>query len=155
LAIPIGSRLVLPSPNGSTLSLSSGDTPTFAGCLRNAKAVAKAASRCGPRIAVIPSGERWREDFSLRPAFEDLVGAGAIISQLAGTLSPEAGAALAAFHSSADALVTRLKQCSSGKELISKGSVVDINLIGQLDVDKVAPLLIDGAYVGQEVSGTD
>ena len=151
MAIPPGTRLVLPSPNGSTLTLSTGDTPTFAGCLRNAKTVARAASRCGPRIAVIPSGERWWADLTLRPAFEDWVGAGAIISHLGGTLSPEAGAALAAFRSSEDVLVTRLKQCSSGKELISKGSAADIGLIGQLDVDDVAPLLKDGAYVREEV----
>ncbi len=30
-----GERLVLPSPNGSTISLSTGDVPTLAGCLRN------------------------------------------------------------------------------------------------------------------------
>ena len=146
MALPRGARLVLPSPNGSALSLSTGDTPTFAGCLRSAKAVAVAASLCGPRIAVIPCGERWWEDISLRPAFEDWIGAGAIISHLGGTLSPEAGAALAAFRSSEDALLTRLKQCSSGKELISKGFEADIELIGQLDVENVAGRLVDGVY---------
>lgn len=150
MAIPKGTRLVLPSPNGSTLTLSAGDTPTFAGCLRNAKAVAEAASLCGPRIALIPSGERWWEDFRRRPAFEDWVGAGAIISHLEGAPSPEAGAALAAFRSSEDALVDRLKQCSSGKEPISKGSGADLDLIGRLNVDNVAPLLKDGAYIGAE-----
>lgn len=30
--LPAGSRLVLPSPNGSSLSLATGQTPTFAGC---------------------------------------------------------------------------------------------------------------------------
>ena len=37
-----------------------------------------------------PCGERWMADSSLRPAFEDLVGAGAIIRHLWGTTSPEA-----------------------------------------------------------------
>ena len=76
LAIPPGTRLVLPSPNGSTLSLTTGATPTFAGCLRNARAVAEAAHRIGPRVAVIAAGERWRDDGSLRPCFEDQAGAG-------------------------------------------------------------------------------
>jgi 2-phosphosulfolactate phosphatase len=41
--IESGSKLVLPSPNGSHLSKLTGRKPTFAGCLRNAKAVAAAA----------------------------------------------------------------------------------------------------------------
>lgn len=85
--IPAGTRLVLPSPNGSFLSLNTGEIPTIAGCLRNAKAVAQFAQRYGNKISVIPSGERW-EDGSLRSALEDLIGAGAILSYLEGIFSP-------------------------------------------------------------------
>ncbi len=79
-------RLVLPSPNGATLSLETRKVPTIAGCLRNASSVAKAAGKLGKRIAVIPAGEKWEETGSLRPCLEDLIGAGAIISALAGHL---------------------------------------------------------------------
>jgi 2-phosphosulfolactate phosphatase len=34
--LPRGTRLVLPSPNGATLTLGTGRVPTLVGCLRNA-----------------------------------------------------------------------------------------------------------------------
>ncbi|HVU59159.1 MAG TPA: 2-phosphosulfolactate phosphatase [Puia sp.] len=83
--ISSGTRLVLPSPNGSTLSLATGATTTICGCIRNAEAVAAFAVSLGKKITVTPSGERWSDD-TLRPAFEDPLGAGAIISHLPGTL---------------------------------------------------------------------
>src|SRR5512136_3081316 len=55
LSIKPGTRIVLPSPNGATLTLAAKPTPVFAGCLRNAAAVASAASHYGRRIAVIPA----------------------------------------------------------------------------------------------------
>ena len=79
VGIKAGERLVLPSPNGGSLSLLTGRAITFAGCLRNRTAVAQAAQAAGASIAVIPAGERWR-DGSLRPAVEDWLGAGAILA---------------------------------------------------------------------------
>jgi len=77
--IPAGTKLVLPSPNGSALTLLSENTLTLAGCLRNCEAIAQFAQKHGSKIAVIPAGEKW-EDRSLRPSLEDLIGAGAILS---------------------------------------------------------------------------
>jgi 2-phosphosulfolactate phosphatase len=102
---------------------------------------------CGPRIAVIPAGERWRDDMSLRPAFEDLMGAGAIISHLRGRLSAEAFAALAAFKEAQPDLTRHLRECSSGKELIGRGFPADLELASQLDVSDTAPTLVDDAFV--------
>src|SRR5215212_480789 len=64
--IPAGTRLVVPSPNGATLSHATGTPPTLAGCLRNARAVANAAQQIGGQISIIAAGERW-PDGSLRP----------------------------------------------------------------------------------------
>ncbi len=145
LDIPAGTRLVLPSPNGATLSLGTGTTPTLSGCLRNYHAIAAHAQTCGSNIAVIPAGERWA-DGSLRPAWEDWVGAGAILSQLPGTRSPEVAAAIAAFHQAAPQLLDLLMQCSSGKELIARGFPQDIELASQANISAAVPYLIEGAY---------
>lgn len=154
LTIEPGTRLVLPSPNGSTLSLGAGTTPVLAGCLRNARAVAAAAQRFGQAIGVIPAGERWRPDGALRPSFEDLVGAGAIISYLAGALSPEATGALGAFRVAAPRLSELVRACGSGKELIARGFAEDVALAVELDASQTAPLLRDGAYSAFESPAT-
>jgi len=143
-------RLALPSPNGSTLSLLSGATPTLTACLRNSRAVAMAAAKYGSRVAVIPSGERWN-DGSLRPAFEDWICAGAIISHLEGNLSPEAMAAQSAFLNSRSHLRHTLKQCGSGRELIERGFERDVEIASELDVSECAPTLVGNAYVNQEI----
>ncbi|MFQ5342068.1 MAG: 2-phosphosulfolactate phosphatase [Anaerolineae bacterium] len=147
MRIPAGTRIVLPSPNGATLSLAANRTPVLAGCLRNAQAVARAAQKFGSQIAVIPAGERWPADQSLRPCFEDLVGAGAIISYLSGRLAPEAAIALAAFQSVQPALDEHLMRCSSGKELIERGYTEDVRLAAQLNASDSAPILRNGAFV--------
>ncbi|MDP8241014.1 MAG: 2-phosphosulfolactate phosphatase [Candidatus Hatepunaea meridiana] len=154
MTLKAGNRIVLPSPNGSTLSHATGDTPTFAGCLRNAMAVAKAAMAFGPQVSIIACGERWKEDDSLRPAYEDLLGAGSVISYLDGTCSPEAKAAVAVFKSSRSDLLGMLEKCSSGKQLIEKGFGTDIPVIAALNCDGVAPMLKDGAYVMSEQAHT-
>ncbi len=92
-----GDRVVLPSPNGSTICFALETPIILCGCLRNAAAIAQAANRLGKRILVIAAGEQW-EGGALRPAIEDMIGAGAILSRLKGTLSPEAMAAVQVFE---------------------------------------------------------
>lgn len=145
LNIPTGTRLVLPSPNGASLSTMTGNVPTYVGCLRNAEAVARAAEKAVRRISVIPAGEKW-EDGSLRPALEDLIGAGAIIHYLTGTRSPESKAAVTAFIHFRETLLESLRQCSSGKELIALGFGADVELAAALNQSGCAPVLREGAY---------
>ena len=86
--IQSGTRLVLPSPNGATLSLKASRLgPAVTACLRNAAAVSAFVRSHGGPVAIIGCGERWA-DGSLRPAWEDLIGAGAVIAELSGTRSP-------------------------------------------------------------------
>lgn len=146
LNLPRGVRLVLPSPNGSTLSLSTGGTATIAGCIRNCEAVAAHAMKRGRIISLIMAGERWEDD-TLRPCFEDLVGAGSIIRHLRGKRSPESIAAVAAFENASGDLHALLRQCSSGKEKIEKREADDIRLAAEINISECVPLLTEGAYV--------
>jgi len=146
--VPSGYRLVLPSPNGAALSLAGGETVTFTACLRNASAVARAARQLGSTFAVIPAGERW-PDGSLRPAIEDWIGAGAVLSALPGRPSPEAAIAIAAFESLGRLCGPMLEGCSSGKELIDRGFGEDVALAAELDASTTAPRLQDGGFVAQ------
>ena len=146
LQIPQGTRLVLPSPNGSTLSLATGHVPTLAGCLRNARAVAKKAMLLGKRISVIAAGERWWSTGLLRPSLEDLLGAGAILSELDGERSPEAETAVISFQHAQHNLPQTLLRCGSGKELVGRGFADDVALAAQLNASQTAPVLTDGAY---------
>lgn len=142
--IEAGTKLVLPSPNGSQLSKLTHNKPTFAGCLRNASAVALAAQERGERIAIISAGERWPDE-SIRFSIEDWLGAGAIIKELNGKPSSEAELAASSF-ASVDDLGSVLSSCSSGMELIERGFPEDVELAAQLNVSTCAPMLVKGAY---------
>jgi 2-phosphosulfolactate phosphatase len=145
--IEAGTRLLLPSPNGSRLSLAAGPSLTMAGCLRNASAVAKMALQLaeGRAIGVIPAGEQW-EDGSLRPAIEDQIGAGAIIAAMAQEMSAEAQIACQAFLGAGPNLFAVLKDCTSGVELTGRGFDLDVRLAAEYDCSRTAPVLRDGAY---------
>lgn len=142
-----GTRLMLPSPNGSRISLAGDETLVMAGCLRNVEAVAAHARYLAGDgdIALIPAGERW-PDGSLRPAIEDLLGAGAILDALDLPMSPEAVVARDAFRSAGASLASLIRQSVSGRELIDEGYADDVALALDINSSKAAPVLRDGAY---------
>ena len=136
------SRLVLSSPNGSTISFAlSGGGFVVAGCLRNATAVAK---WIGDRsVTVVAAGEQW-PDGSLLPGVEDLWGAGAILNALGGRdFSPEALAARAAFAAYS---VDGLRACATGRELVDMGFPEDVEIAAEIDSSTSVPVLVDGAF---------
>ncbi|WP_299364234.1 2-phosphosulfolactate phosphatase [uncultured Paracoccus sp.] len=150
-SLQAGTRLVLPSPNGSRLSLASAKRPVFAGCLRNARAVADAAAGAadGGDIIVVAAGERW-PDGLLRPAIEDWLGAGCIALHLARAgfeLTPEAEAATACVAGLSDAGIVRvIAACTSAAELVARGYAADVALAIQIESSIGAPRLIAGGY---------
>jgi 2-phosphosulfolactate phosphatase len=103
------------------------------------------ASRGYQTIGIVPAGEKW-PDGSLRPALEDWLGAGAIISNLPGPWSPEAKAAVSASETLKGDLLQALRTCPSGVELIEKGYDKDVALASQYDVSEFAPRFIPPAY---------
>lgn len=145
-------RLVLPSPNGSALSFALADAGvTVVGAsLRNASAVARwIADRDAGPVAVIAAGERW-PDGTLRPAAEDLWGAGAVLGLLAAAdpdgCSPESLVAAAAFASAAPVIGGRLRDCASGRELVAKGFAGDVEVAAGFDTTTAVPVLRGAAF---------
>lgn len=150
--VEVGTRIVLPSPNGSRLSLATGGVPTISGCLRNAQAVAAVASALSRdgTIAVIASGERWK-DQTLRPAIEDWLGAGAVIAALKGTANAEAASAADAYLSAGTRLPGLIRDSRSGRELAEWGYVEDVDIALEIGASRTVPIMQDGAYVAASV----
>jgi 2-phosphosulfolactate phosphatase len=94
-------------------------------------------------VGIVAAGERWPDD-SLRPAYEDWVGVGALALLLRDhvELSPEAEAAAAAAT-----VRRRLTLVASGVELVEAGYPEDVAMAEEVDVDSVVPLLVDGTFV--------
>jgi 2-phosphosulfolactate phosphatase len=146
MGAPPGMLLVLPSPNGATVCLeAAAHGRVLAGCLRNRSAVARRAADLGGPFGIIPAGERW-SDGTLRPAYEDLVAAGAIAAELPGTRSPEAASAVAVFQAVSSHLQGSLLSCASGRELVERGFLEDVLIAAELDVEVVAPELTEDRF---------
>ncbi|MFG1816299.1 2-phosphosulfolactate phosphatase [Kribbella sp. NPDC049174] len=144
-------RLVLPSPNGSTIcqQLSETGSTVIAVSLRNRAAAAEWVSKRlaeDPQLTVvaIAAGERWK-DGSLRPAVEDLWGAGGFLAALdVDGFSPEARAAAAAFKDAQDDLPDLLHECAGGRELTQYGFPEDVAIAAEVDSSRSVPVLQDG-----------
>lgn len=147
-------RLVLPSPNGSSIcfGLAGSGAEVVGASLRNRTAVASwvAGHHQDTPVVVVAAGERW-PDGTLRPAIEDLWGAGAVVAALAdlgwGEPSVEARDAERAFRTVADRLPGDLLDCVSGRELVEAGFDADVRVAAELDVSDVVPVL-DGEAFG-------
>ena len=140
-----GTTVVLPSPNGAMCVLTAAErgATVLAGCLRNAGAVATWCREQDVDVGLVAAGEQW-PDGTLRPAYEDWVGAGQVATVLrdAAELSPEAAAAASAAHQRRP-----LSEVASGAELIGAGFGADVAMAEEIDADGVVPVLVDGQFV--------
>lgn len=144
-------RIELWSLNGAPVSLAAAATGAIvvAASLRNAAATAEfaVAKAHGGAIGVVAAGEQW-PDGSLRPAEEDLIGAGAVLHALdvGGSLtepccSPAARAARAAFVDAEPLLLDLLTATALGRELWERGCGDDVREAARLNVTDVVPVM--------------
>lgn len=152
VSIKPGLRLVLPSPNGSELSLAS-DKITLTACLRNCRAVAEYVNTLGKNIGVIPAGEK-RKDDAIRLAMEDYIGAGAVISFLNGRRSESAEDAELSFKGFRRNLYDTVRKSVSGIELAEMGFPEDVKFACELDAGRSVPLLQEGVYSDVAIGGS-
>ncbi|HLK60014.1 MAG TPA: 2-phosphosulfolactate phosphatase [Chthonomonadaceae bacterium] len=157
LAMEPGVRVALPSPNGATCChYGRAAFRLFVGGLVNARAIAEVVAgllEAHPECSatVLACGERWHPsslDGALRFALEDYLGAGAILSYLPHSKSPEASACEAAFRGAQQDLEAMLWECGSGIELRDKGYAEDVTHAAQLNGYMAVPTLRNGLLEG-------
>ncbi len=142
-------RVVLPSPNGSAIAFGLRDVgvTVVGACLRNATAVGAWLRQVPGTVTLVAAGERW-PDGSLRPAAEDLWGAGAVLQALGlQDASPEARLAAAAYDAVRDGVGSALAECASGRELTAAGFGRDVEIAASEGVSDVVPVLEGERFV--------
>jgi 2-phosphosulfolactate phosphatase len=144
-ALSAGDKVILPSPNGATLSLEAKGRFVLCGCLRNHAAVARFANDAKLPVSVIAAGEKWPNG-NIRHAIEDYLGAGAILAGLSGKMSPEAEMAAEAFAANQGRLKDKIENSVSGRELKSWGYVADVDLACEIGKSGFVPLLEGGRF---------
>lgn len=150
--LPGGTRLVLPSPNGSALlfeAIAAGADTAVAACIRNGAAVGSWFADQEVSVGVIAAGERWGgADGAMRVALEDLWGAGCVLSLFEpADLSPEARMAATAWRAVEPDIVDELQRCSSGRELVFNGFETDVQFASAAHVSELVPALADQSFV--------
>ncbi|MDZ5471474.1 2-phosphosulfolactate phosphatase [Bacillus sp. 31A1R] len=149
-------KYVLTSLNGAFCTWLASRVPALLiGSLLNASSVAAVANKLRQEtnkpITVIACGEQWmnglEDEDTLRPSVEDYIGAGAILSYLRGSKSPEAEVCIGAFLQSKDRLRDLIFECGSGRELRGKGFEHDVIHCSQLNVYQTVPMLDKGHFV--------
>jgi hypothetical protein len=117
--------------------------PVRCGALRDASAIAGHANALGRPVTVIGAGECW-PDGTLRPALEDALGAGAIVSALPDRARGRGRRR--AVRSPARDLHAFLTSCASGRERVERGFASDVALAAEHDASAAVPWLRDGEY---------
>ncbi|ETI70798.1 2-phosphosulfolactate phosphatase [Neobacillus vireti] len=152
----VNKKYVLSSLNGAFCTWIASKVPALLiGALLNVDAVASIAnqvrSKTKASITVVPCGEQWSElseyENNLRPAIEDYLGAGAILSNLEGKKSPEAKVCIGAFQNSNQNIAELIWECGSGRELRERGFEADVTHCSRLNLNQTVPILHKDHFV--------
>ncbi|MDN4072221.1 2-phosphosulfolactate phosphatase [Fictibacillus terranigra] len=143
-------KFVMCSLNGAACIWAARKVPALLiGCLRNASAAAEKAEQLqkqsGAEITVVACGERWENpkeaENNIRPGIEDYLGAGAILSKLNGSKSPEAQVCIGAYLYQKENIKEIIWNCGSGLELRERGFSEDVEHCTKLDELDLVPQL--------------
>lgn len=149
-----GRGYVICSLNGAACTWVASQVPALLiGCFLNVTAAVKTANQLkrqtGTNITVIACGERWADSLeqenNIRPGIEDYLGAGAILSGLGGSKSPEAQVCIGAYEAARPKLAELIWECGSGRELRERGFEEDVRFSIQMDKFSTVPVL-NGRY---------
>ncbi|WP_274651341.1 2-phosphosulfolactate phosphatase [Paenibacillus humicola] len=149
-------KFVVCSLNGAAcVRLASSVPALLIGCLLNAAAAAEAANRLMEKlhtpITVVPCGEKWTNvadpGETFRPAIEDFLGAGAILSRLNGSKSPEAEVCIGAYRSLKDLIGELVWDSASGRELRERGYGQDVKHSIRTDASSAVPILERNRFI--------
>jgi 2-phosphosulfolactate phosphatase len=149
-------KYVVSSLNGAYCTWIASKVPALlVGSFLNASSVASVAnqlrSQTHSNITVVPCGEQWNDvrdkEDSLRPALEDYLGSGAILSYLDGNLSPEAQVCAGAYNQSKTKIKELIWECGSGRELRDRGYGKDVRFSSQLNIFQTVPILTKDHFV--------
>jgi 2-phosphosulfolactate phosphatase len=139
-------KLKITSPVGLPQQLKLHKKPVLVGCMRNARAVARIARQLGNTVLVIPMGDKLSEE-EFKTCSEDFIAAGAIISYMKGTRSPESKAAQDIYNSSKGDIEEMVKLSSSARQMILKGFSTEVDQACQFNKSKHVPLLEKGTLI--------
>lgn len=153
-------KYVLSSLNGAMCTWVASKVPALLiGSLLNGSSVSSIANQLrlqlNTNITVVPCGEQWNDvresENSLRPCIEDYLGAGAILSNLNGTKSPESEVCIGAFQSAKQKINEIIWECESGRELRNRGYEKDVKHCSRWDVYQTVPILNNNHFVSVEL----
>ena len=154
LAAGPGVKISVASPNGATCCrMSESARGTFVAGLVNAGGTARAAAHmarthaCG--VTVIACGER-HPNGSLRPAVEDWMGAGAIVSHVEAPWSAEAEVCRETYLAVHYRVPELVSESESGRELRAAGYAMDVTYASAIDVHDTAVIMRRGWLIATD-----
>jgi 2-phosphosulfolactate phosphatase len=148
--LPSGVHIVTTTTNGTVaLRACDGACRTLVGSLLNLDAVADSiTSKMPPRLVIVCGGTQRAM------ALEDVLGAGALISQLPDWPLDDAAQLAVAYYKATGGRVSEvLRKSQNGRSLLAKEREQDVEWCAQVSVMQIVPVLVGGVVRVETVAG--